>query len=280
MGSSVYSTPVAGQRHAVHHEPQPAVRARRQVARAQRRRSADVKAMTRGRALALFAVVLSLPAAAQEPVRIGLDHIPVAVRDLEAASATYRALGFSLKPGRPHANGIRNAHVKFPDGAGIELLTVPAAVDPLSTKYVDIIRAGDGPAFLSFHARDTTALHAALRAGGYAFRDTSGLTDLHGTAVRLPVLHRGQPLADGSARAFRPSERRDRAGRGVDRHRRRRRARPPARGAGRPPAAPRGPRSRHGRGHGRHAGRRRGVHPPRPPSTAAGTADHRGQLPA
>jgi catechol 2,3-dioxygenase-like lactoylglutathione lyase family enzyme len=134
--------------------------------------------MTWGRGLALFVALLSLPAAAQEPVRIGLDHIPVAVRDLAAASATYRALGFALKPGRPHANGIRNAHVKFPDGAGIELLTVPAAVDPLSTKYADMIRAGDGPAFLSFHARDTTALHGALRAGGYPFSDAGGLTDL------------------------------------------------------------------------------------------------------
>src|SRR5687767_7924561 len=93
------------------------------------------------------------PVSSQGPlpvrVAIGLDHIPVAVRDLEAASATYRALGFSLKPGRPHANGIRNAHVKFPNGAGIELLTVPAAVDPLSTTYVKMIRAGEGPAFLS-----------------------------------------------------------------------------------------------------------------------------------
>ena len=114
---------------------------------------------------------------------IGLDHIPVAVRDLEAASATYRALGFSLKPGRPHANGIRNAHVKFPDGAGIELLTVPAAVDPLSTTYTKMIRAGDGPAFLSFHARDTAALHAALSAGGYAFDDAGGLTDLRAPAL-------------------------------------------------------------------------------------------------
>ena len=108
--------------------------------------------------MASVACVLSArPRRAPEPSRIGLDHIPVAVRDLEAASATYRALGFALKPGRPHANGIRNAHVKFPDGAGIELLTVPSAVDPLSTKYFDMIRAGEGPAFLSFHARDTGA---------------------------------------------------------------------------------------------------------------------------
>jgi hypothetical protein len=126
----------------------------------------------------LLLAVASLSAFSSAPPRIGLDHIPVAVRDLEAASATYRALGFALKPGRPHANGIRNAHVKFPDGAGIELLTVAAGVDPLSTTYVDLIRAGDGPAFLSFHARDMAALHAALRAGGHAFRQSGGLTDL------------------------------------------------------------------------------------------------------
>jgi catechol 2,3-dioxygenase-like lactoylglutathione lyase family enzyme len=119
-----------------------------------------------------------LPASPAATARIGLDHIPVAVRDLEAAAATYRALGFALKPGRPHGNGIRNAHVKFPDGAGIELLTVPAAVDPLSAKYAAMIRAGDGPGFVSFHARDTGALHGALREGGYAFHEAGGLTDL------------------------------------------------------------------------------------------------------
>jgi hypothetical protein len=110
--------------------------------------------------------------------RIGLDHIPVAVRDLEAASATYRALGFALKPGRPHDNGIRNAHVKFPNGGGLELLTVPAAVDPLSTKYMDMIRAGEGPAFLAFHDRDMPSLQAALKAGGFGFRGSGGLVDL------------------------------------------------------------------------------------------------------
>jgi catechol 2,3-dioxygenase-like lactoylglutathione lyase family enzyme len=135
----------------------------------------------------LAGLLAGAPAGAQapvsSPVAIGLDHIPVAVRDLDAAQATYRALGFSLKPGRPHANGIRNAHVKFPDGAGLELLTVPAAVDPLSTKYMNMIRAGDGPGFLAFHARDPEALHAALRAGGYEFDDANGLTDLRATAL-------------------------------------------------------------------------------------------------
>jgi hypothetical protein len=120
----------------------------------------------------------SVPVAAQAPPTIGLDHVPVAVRDLEQASATYRALGFALKPGRQHANGIRNAHVKFPDGAGLELLTAPRAVDTLSAHYVALLRAGEGPAFISFHARDSGGLHAALREGGYEFRQEGGITDL------------------------------------------------------------------------------------------------------
>ncbi|MCI0434391.1 MAG: VOC family protein [Gemmatimonadetes bacterium] len=35
----------------------------------------------------------------------GLDHIPIAVNDLDAAAARYRQLGFTLKPGRPHDGG-------------------------------------------------------------------------------------------------------------------------------------------------------------------------------
>ena len=121
---------------------------------------------------------LSLPAVAQEPAIIGLDHIPVAVRDLERASATYRAIGFALKPGRDHGNGIRNAHVKFPDGAGIELLAATDAVDGLSAHYVDHLRDGEGPAFVSLHARDTGRLQAALRDGGYEFRQDGEVTKL------------------------------------------------------------------------------------------------------
>lgn len=122
--------------------------------------------------------ILLLSAAAQRPATVGLDHIPVAVRDLERAAATYRALGFAVKPGRYHSNGIRNVHVKFPGGAGVELLTAPRAADALSTHYVDLLRAGEGPAFVAFHARDTRRLHAALRDGSIAFRQDGELTHL------------------------------------------------------------------------------------------------------
>ena len=83
--------------------------------------------------------------------KLALDHVVVAVNDLEAAAARYRALGFTLKPGRPHANGIRNWHAKFPDGTEVELLTAPEASDDLTAKYRKHLAEGDGPAYLALY---------------------------------------------------------------------------------------------------------------------------------
>lgn len=110
---------------------------------------------------------------------IGIDHMPTVVADLDQASAAFRRLGFALKPGRAHGNGLRNRHVKFPDGSGIELLAVPAApTDALTRAYAAQLRQGEGPAALAFHARDPDALAAALRKAGIGFRSDDGLVTL------------------------------------------------------------------------------------------------------
>ena len=76
------------------------------------------------------------------PLEIRLNHVPVVVSDLDEASHAYRRLGFSLKEGRPHANGLVNRHVKFPDGTEVELITAPPAVDSLTTYYQEAARQG------------------------------------------------------------------------------------------------------------------------------------------
>lgn len=68
----------------------------------------------------LFLGMAALVSAQTAPQINGLDHINIAVVDLEAAAERYRDLGFSLKPGARHTNGIRNRHVKFPDGTELE----------------------------------------------------------------------------------------------------------------------------------------------------------------
>jgi catechol 2,3-dioxygenase-like lactoylglutathione lyase family enzyme len=95
-------------------------------------------------------MIAGLAAAALAGSIAGLDHVPIAVRDLEAAARTYQRLGFVLKPGRPHANGIRNLHAKFSDGTELELITASKATDDLTRTYVRHLRHGDGPAFLAF----------------------------------------------------------------------------------------------------------------------------------
>jgi hypothetical protein len=105
----------------------------------------------------------------------GLNHIPTAVRDLGRASADFTRLGFVLKPGRPHADGIRNAHVKFPNGGEIELITADKRVDALTGGYVDFLKHGEGPAYWGLYAPDEAALSAALRARGLTPDNPSGL---------------------------------------------------------------------------------------------------------
>src|SRR5262245_30871681 len=94
----------------------------------------------------LFMLCATLAWGAEDEPIAGLDHIPTAVRDLEAASARYRALGFVLKPGRLHDDSILNNHAKFPDGTEIELITATQPGDALASRYLQKIAAGDGPA--------------------------------------------------------------------------------------------------------------------------------------
>ncbi len=82
---------------------------------------------------------------------VGIDHVTLAVRDLGPAREELKDLGFRIKEGSQHANGIRNAHVKTRSGS-LELLTVTAGVgtlDAQAMEYVDFIAAGEGGAFLA-----------------------------------------------------------------------------------------------------------------------------------
>lgn len=132
----------------------------------------------------LGAATLALAAGSKEaapkspPAILGLDHIPTAVNDLAAAAERYRQLGFALKPGRPHDNGIRNQHVKFPDGTELELITASEARDSLTTYYRRHLAAGDGPAFLALYAPEPDRLARLLDAEKRTYRRNGGMLSL------------------------------------------------------------------------------------------------------
>lgn len=106
------------------------------------------------------------------PSIIGIDHMPTAVKDLDQATAVFSQLGFSIKRGRFHEDGIHNNHIKFRDGSGIELLAPPTeSKDKLTGQYLEFLRNGDGPAYISFHAREKGKLITALRSSHIKFKD-------------------------------------------------------------------------------------------------------------
>src|SRR4029079_6193352 len=112
---------------------------------------------------------------AQGQLVSGLDHIPLVVRDLDKAQADYRMLGFSIKPGRFHADGIRNAHVKFPDGTEIELITAPLAEDDLTSEFCAKMNIGAGPVYFALYAPNRGAVAAKFKDLRIAAKDEHGM---------------------------------------------------------------------------------------------------------
>ena len=109
------------------------------------------------------------------PLVSGMDHIPVVVADLDKAQADFRALGFTIKPGRVHADGIRNAHVKFRDGTEIELITASKAVDALTSEYTAKIKASEGPVYFGLFAPDPSAVAERFSSRGVKAEENGGV---------------------------------------------------------------------------------------------------------
>ncbi len=96
------------------------------------------------------------------PTPLALDHANVAVVDLDAAATAYEKLGFTLKPGRPHANSIANRHCKFLDGTELELITAAEPRDSLAAEYLGLLAQGDGGAFAALRCASIDSLAARL----------------------------------------------------------------------------------------------------------------------
>ena len=111
------------------------------------------------------AAVETTSCAAAESAVVGLDHVPIAVANLDSATRTYRdLLGFSIKPGRPHANSLLNNHLKFRDGSALELITASEPRDDLARDYLDFLRGGEGGAYLSLDGGPVQPVAEAIRA--------------------------------------------------------------------------------------------------------------------
>jgi hypothetical protein len=105
----------------------------------------------------------------------GLDHVVHAVRDLDAAAALYRRLGFTVGARNRHPWGTHNHIVQLP-GFFVELLTVvepdKLGNDGFSTLFGkfnrDFLARREGLSYLMLESRDAVADAAQFHAAGIA----------------------------------------------------------------------------------------------------------------
>ncbi|MCZ0935627.1 MAG: VOC family protein [Gemmatimonadetes bacterium] len=98
-----------------------------------------------------------------------LDHVPVAVGDLEALSRRLTdEFGFHVQDRRRDANGLETAAIGFGDGTRLELRTLSGSDDPDASgatevrRYAELIADGGGGAYLALSGTDGTGVDDLL----------------------------------------------------------------------------------------------------------------------
>lgn len=106
-------------------------------------------------ALMLFVLAAPGPVSAQQTV-LGIDSIPVVVKDIRRARIDFSALGFTVRSDRPHDIDVETSHIKFSDGSALELVSPASFADPSSSRYLHWLREGDGPISLGLYRPGST----------------------------------------------------------------------------------------------------------------------------
>jgi hypothetical protein len=94
----------------------------------------------------------------------GIDHLVIAVPELDKAAAAYRELGFTVVPGGRHPTSTENALIAFDDGAYLELVAFYRE-DPRHPWW-EMTQAGGGLVDYCLRTDDLEADLHAFRAAG------------------------------------------------------------------------------------------------------------------
>lgn len=96
----------------------------------------------------------------------GIDHVVVAVNDLDAACDAFARMGFVVTPRGHHSLGSQNHCVMFGDDY-VELLAVPTP-HPATRPFSDFLAAGDGLAAIALRTDSAAGARAELLEAGFA----------------------------------------------------------------------------------------------------------------
>ncbi len=105
---------------------------------------------------------------------MGIDHIVIVVRDLEAAVKSYERLGFAVVRGGRHPVGTYNALISLADGTYIELIAFYEA-NP-NHRWWKPLQKGGGLVDFCMQTNDLTGETARFRSAGVDIDDPRPLT--------------------------------------------------------------------------------------------------------
>jgi catechol 2,3-dioxygenase-like lactoylglutathione lyase family enzyme len=129
---------------------------------------------------------------------LGIDHLVIAVRDLDTARRDYEALGFTVVPGGRHPVGTHNALIAFQDGSYLELIAFYE--ENARHKWWEPLQKGGGLVDFCMQTDDLQGDTATFRTAGVRIDDPSPLSRVRPDGYQLKwVLSIPQPPHRGVA---------------------------------------------------------------------------------
>lgn len=136
----------------------------------------------------LFALLIIIPLNSRGQ-EITIDHVISVHTNLDTAAERYSEMGFTIKPGRLHSNGLLNAHIKFQNNSSYELMSVVGEpMDDLARNYKALLDKGEGGVFIAISGISTDQMEVILRKLKIQYELLKGRTWNYITFDEIPSL--------------------------------------------------------------------------------------------
>jgi catechol 2,3-dioxygenase-like lactoylglutathione lyase family enzyme len=138
--------------------------------------------------LAAAAVSLCYLSALPEGIEATLDHVVIAVHDLDAAAKVYSALGFVVTPGGRHPGGTQNSIVSLSEGAYLELIAPYDVNLPGGKHMAERLERGEGALSAGLQVASAEGAVRDLTAAGLKVHSPRAGTILKSGETQAPTL--------------------------------------------------------------------------------------------